>query len=74
MKHIKIYESFDWQDYDDTDIAGPLMEIAIDNLIEQTVELLNKEFPNGKYPDKDRSDAVKNIKLLWIEKIKSTLK
>ena len=36
-------EAFDFQDWDNTDISGPGMEMSIDNLIEETKNLIEKE-------------------------------
>ena len=49
MKHLKnlnINEEFDFENYDDTDLAGMGFEIAIDEMIADAQEAINKTIPN----------------------------
>lgn len=47
IKSFKSFnEAFDFQDWDNTDISGMGMEIVIDNLIEETKALIEKEVEN----------------------------
>lgn len=71
MKHIKKFElneKFNFEDFDETDIAGPSMEIMIDNLIDEAKERIESSIP----PENEglRIQARIAIKQLWHEKIK----
>jgi len=66
LKDLKINEDFDFEDYDDTDLAGMGFEIAIDNLIEDAKNALNKTIPDNKLLRMEARIAIKN---LWKEKI-----
>lgn len=64
LKELKINEDF-FDKYEDTEIDGFKMEIAIDELIENTKDAINKTLPS-----EDRHMARIEIKKIWIEKIK----
>ncbi len=69
---------FDFMDWDDSDISGQGMEIAIDNLISDIKETIEKAIATHNETDFDPEDAkrqaAKAIADLWIEKIKKDLK
>lgn len=70
---------FDFEDWDNSDIAGYAMEMNIDNLIEETKQLVEKEINNaavgtGVDIDKVKTQAYRAIRQLWIEKINLNLK
>lgn len=70
---------FDFEDWDNSDIAGYAMEMDIDNLIEETKQLVEKEINNaavgtGVDIDKVKTQAYRAIRQLWIEKINLNLK
>lgn len=70
---------FDFEDWDNSDIAGSAMEMDIDNLIEETKQLVEKEINNaavgtGVDIDKVKTQAYRAIRQLWIEKINLNLK
>lgn len=62
-----VYESFDFEDYDNTDVNGMTQEMDIDNLIEEHKEYVKKDVPRA-----DWNSAWSEIKRLWIDKIKSS--
>lgn len=70
MKHLEefehINEYFYFDNFDDTDISGSNMEIAIDQMIEDAKTALIKIIPEDKSL---RNDARIAIKKLWKEKI-----
>ena len=70
---------FDFQDWDDTDISGPSMEITIDNLIGDVInminDVMNKEAAGtGVDILSAKKQAAKAIRDLWIDKINRDLK
>jgi len=70
---------FDFEDWDNSDIAGSAMEMDIDNLIKETKQLVEKEINNaavgtGVDIDKVKTQAYRAIRQLWIEKINLDLK
>jgi len=74
MKHLKnlnINEEFDFENYDDTDLAGMGFEIAIDEMIADAQEAINKTIPNDP---KLRREARIEIKKLWMSKISQWIK
>lgn len=71
MKHLKNFnlnEKFNFEDFDDTDIAGSSMEIMIDNLIEEAKERIESSIPSDN--EGLRIQARIAIKQLWHQKIK----
>jgi hypothetical protein len=56
---------FDFEDYDDTSISGPGMEMDIDKLINETSKTLRTSIDNKV----TRRQAVGSIAELWIQKI-----
>lgn len=89
MSNIKKFENFstdinekftfDFEDWDETDLSGMGMELAIDDLIDETRALINKVIEKeavGMGVDiKDaKIQAAKAIRMLWIEKINRDLK
>lgn len=74
MKHLKnlnINEEFDFENYDDTDLAGMGFEIAIDEMIADAQEAINKTIPNDP---KLRRESRIEIKKLWMSKISQWIK
>jgi hypothetical protein len=66
---FKSEKEFDWEDYyDDSDLNGASVEIAMDDLIMDFEEVLQKTFPADP---KLRDDARHHIKDLWAVKISS---
>ncbi len=72
---------FDFQDWDSSDINGAGMEMAIDNLIEDTKAIIVKTIDAGvddgtigaDIKEDAKRQAAKAIKELWIEKINKDL-
>jgi hypothetical protein len=62
-----VYESFDFEDYEDTDVNGMTQEVDIDNLIEEHISFVKKDIPKNEW-----QSAWSEIKRLWIDKIKSS--
>jgi len=52
--------------YEDTNLYGPALEMAIDRLIEETTADIKEQIP-----EKDWREMTREIKKLWIEKIQS---
>lgn len=70
---------FDFEDWDDTDLNGAGMEIAIDNLIAQVKSIIEKEVNleaagTGVNILDAKRQAAAAIRQLWIEKINRDLK
>lgn len=56
---------FDFEDYDNTDVSGPSMEMMIDELIDEADSLIEKEVhPSIQH------QARMEIRELWLWKIK----
>ena len=62
-----VYESFDFEDFEDTDVNGMTQEVYIDNLIEEHISFVKKDIPKNEW-----QSAWSEIKRLWIDKIKSS--
>lgn len=71
IKVITRPDHFDFEDYDDTSINGPGMEMAIDDLIDDVSVEIKKNIPDDKYL---RLEAKREIASLWIEKIRWWMK
>lgn len=70
---------FDFEEWDNTDIAGMNAEVEIDNLIGDWKELIKKEVEKeavgtGVDIEDVKRKAAREISRLWIEKIKRDLK
>ncbi len=70
---------FDFEDWDGTDISGPVMEIAIDNLIGDVINDINKVIDEAAVGTGIDVTAAKKqvalaVKKLWLEKINRDLK
>lgn len=70
---------FDFEEWDNTDIAGMNAEVEIDNLIGDWKELIKKEVEReavgtGVDIEDVKRKAAREISRLWIEKIKRDLK
>jgi hypothetical protein len=84
MKHIKPLNEatnyqFDFEDWDSTDLAGPSVEMSIDNLIDEYKKLIDKEVERfAEVHGIDLLDvkrqAAAAVRKLWIEKINEDLK
>ncbi len=61
-----IKESFDWEQYDETDIAGP----SIDSLLEELLEELDERIYDTLEDSKDAKRVKKEIKKYIIQLIK----
>lgn len=66
---------FDFEDWDDTDISGMGMEMAMEQLIEETKALIEKEVDLNlalvpvEMRLQTKKDAAKEIKRLWLHKL-----
>lgn len=73
--------NFDFEDWDNSDIAGQGMQMMIDGLIEEVKVRINESIDleanaigGGVNPEEVKRSAAKAIKQLWIERINSELK
>jgi len=55
---------FDWKDFDDTDLSGPSVEMAIDDLIMDFEKIIKSEIP-----EELQYAARIQVKKLWRDKI-----
>lgn len=62
-----VFEKFDFEDYENTDVNGMTQEMDIDNLIEEHIGYIKKDIPKN-----EQQSAWSEVKRLWIEKIKSS--
>lgn len=77
VKESKIFNEayvFDFEDFMDTDIAGPAIEGRIIDLIDETIDLVNKEINEmgagtGADLDATKKQAYKEIARVWKNKI-----
>lgn len=67
-------EAFDWEDFDDTDLHGPMWSSNCRELISEFVDIVNKEMKKGTYPDVERKQALFALKQLFDNEIQEALK
>ncbi len=71
--------TFNFQDWADTDLDGAGMEMAIDDLIDETKKIIDSSVKKeaagmGANVEDAKKQAAKAVKELWIEKINRDLK
>jgi hypothetical protein len=62
----KLTYTFDFEDFEDTDVNGMTQEIDVDNMISEHLKLIQTQLPKALH-----SVAFEAVKQLWIEKINS---
>jgi hypothetical protein len=73
MKNLKQFdelnEAFDWQDFDDTDLAGPSWQGRCEDLVNEFKDTMNKEMPIGVFPQHERKQALAALAKLFANAI-----
>lgn len=60
-RNAKTNEAFDWEDYDNTDLAGMGWETRCQQLVAEFAYIMEKEMPVGKFPTSERKQAFKAL-------------
>jgi len=64
MKTIKTFEAFDWQDFDNTDLAGMGWDMRAEQFVAEFCGVMEKEMPVGTAATMDRKAALRALQEL----------
>lgn len=66
MKNIKTFnEAFDWEEFDNTDLAGMGWDMRCQELVAEFCHSMEKEMPVGTAQTRDRKDTLRALATLF---------